>query len=604
MSDMHWKDLKETDFGVLKTLADQWGSYIGEVTAQAEIITEDVVKKHLSVENFESETADDVRHQADLLADSLQDDLHEYAMVKIKATLEDAHDELVECQAQLFDLIDVVTGEYRFEGGSSDPYVVVSDGHYERIAALDVTAALMERAGVDQSDFASDFGQNESRERLIQTAETIAGELTEVLKAIMTRAHNSDDEAAAVLKSVVDTPAEQPPPLGATYDDLIEEYEKADAERNRDFLYALASDESEATAGGVNDWWASLTDEERTALIDSHPELVGGLDGIPSDTRDSVNRDLLDASIPNLEDKISALETQITLMEEGGSPYGSYENADMVELQADLAEARARLDNAEALQAALANGSDSGAPLLLVDFDLSEDGNAVVSVGNPDTAEHTAVYVPGTTSDMQGIDGLISDVSVMQYDADKAGNGETAVTLWLDYDAPDGAYPTHNGGVDPEAWHTDQALEARNGLNSYLEGLSATHDGESHTTVLGHSYGSAVVGATAAEYQIDADQIIDFASPGLMVETADELSVGGDDVWSTRAEGDVINAAVLTGALGADPTGEYYGGNTFDADTIGGNSIDIHSGYLKENADDEPNRARTTMAEIITGQKD
>lgn len=68
MSEMHWKDLKETDFSVLKSLADQWGTYIRDMTAQAEIITEDVVKKHLSVENFESDTADDVRHQADLLA--------------------------------------------------------------------------------------------------------------------------------------------------------------------------------------------------------------------------------------------------------------------------------------------------------------------------------------------------------------------------------------------------------------------------------------------------------------------------------------------------------------------------------------------------------
>lgn len=605
MSEMHWRDLKETDFSVLKTLADQWGTYIRDMTAQAEIITEDVVKKHLSVENFESETADDVRHQADLLADSLQDDLHEYAMVKIKATLEDTHDELVECQAQLFDLIEVVTGEYRFEGGSSDPYVVVSNGHYERIANLDVTAALMERAGVKESDFVTAFGMNQSHLRLVEAAETIAGELTEVLKAIMTRAHNADDEAAAILKSILDTPAEQPPPLGATYDDLIDDYETANAERNRDFLMELASGDSEATANGVNDWWSNLTAEEQAALIDSHPELVGGLDGIPSDTRNTVNRDLLNEEIPNLENQIAAIERQIALMEEGGSPYGSYEGKDMAELQADLAEAQNRLNNAQALQTALANGSATGEPLLLIDFDTSTDGTAVVSVGNPDTADHTAVYVPGTTSDMQGIGGLVSDVSVMQYDADEAGNGETAVTLWLDYDAPDNAAPfLQEGPFPPEAWSPDQALDARSGLNSYLEGLEATHDGESHTTVLGHSYGSSAVGATAAEYQIAADQIVDFGSPGLMVDTADELSVGGDNVWSTRADGDVIDAAVATGALGADPTGEYYGGNTFEAESIGGDPIDIHGGYLKENEDGNPNQARTTIAEIITGQKD
>ncbi|MEV3938942.1 alpha/beta hydrolase [Glycomyces sp. NPDC049804] len=601
MSEMHWKDLKETDFSALKTLADLWGTYINDMTAQSETISEDVVNKHLSVDNYESETADDVRHQAELLADSLQDDLHEYAMVKIKATLEDAHDELVACQAQLFELIDTVTGSYRFEGGADDPYVVISDGHRERISNLDPDSDVMARVGVTETMLSGDpiYVQG----LLLDGAQQIADEYGSVLQAIMTRAHNSDDQAAAILKSIVDTPAEQPPPLGATYDDLIDDYETADAERNRDFLHELASGESEATANGVNDWWTSLAEEERAALIESHPDLVGGLDGIPSGTRDGVNRDLLEAEIPALENQIANLETQIDHMEAGGSPYGAYDGKDLSELQAELSEAQGRLANAEALQTALANGSQSGAPLLLIDYDSGEDGKAVVSIGNPDTASHNAVYVPGTTADMQGVDGLIADAGVMQFDADKAGNGETAVTMWLDYDAPDGAYPGHSGDISPEAWETDQAEEARSSLNSYLDGLTATHDGEPHTTVLGHSYGSSVVGATAAEYQVEADQIIDFASPGLMVDTADELSVGGDNVYSSRADHDVINAAVSTGALGADPTGEFYGGNTFESDAIGSGPIDIHSGYLREDAEGNPNQARDTMAQIITGQQ-
>ncbi|GAA1676893.1 hypothetical protein GCM10009830_24590 [Glycomyces endophyticus] len=601
MSDMHWKDLKETDFSALKTLADRWGTYINDMTAQAEIITEDVVKKRLSVENFESETADDVRHQADLLADSLQDDLHEYAMVKIKATLEDTHDELIECQAQLLELIDVVTGEYRFEGGSSDPYVVVSDGHRERIAALDVSDALAERTGISGFNLNDDAGRREAKVALLETAEAIAAEFTEVLKAIMTRAHHADDDAASILKSIVDSPAEQPPPLGATYDDLLDDYEAADAERNAVLLQELASGDSEATATGVNDWWNSLSDDERVGLIEAHPELVGGLDGIPSATRDGVNQDLLANEITATGDRIAEIQARLDQMLADGSNSSNAE--EYRDLQLELGELQTQHDNATSLQAALAAGSESGEPLLLIDFDTSSDGNAVVSVGDPDTAHHTAVYVPGTTSDLGNVGGLVGDASTLQADAERFGiEGEqTAVVMWLDYDAPDNAVPVmQDGPLYPEAWRDEQAIDARPGLNSFLEGMDAAHGGESHTTLVGHSYGTVVTGATAAEYQIAADQIIDVASPGLTVETADELSVGGDDVWSTRAEGDVIELAVDTGAMGADPTSSEFGGNVFDAEAVGDSGTGIHSGYL---ADGNENAARLTMAEIITGQR-
>jgi len=601
MSEMHWKDLKQTDFGMLKSLADQWDAYINDMVAQAEILTADVVKKHLSAENYESETADDVRHQADLLADSIQDDLHEYAMVKIRATLEDTHVELVECQAQLMDLIEVVTGEYRFEGSSQEPYVVVSNGHYERIAELDVSAALMERAGVKESDLVTDFGANESRGRLIEAAEAVAGELTEVLKAIMTRAHHADDEAAAILRSIVDTPAEQPPPLGATYDDLIDDYETANAERNVAFLQELASGESEATATGVNDWWDSLSDEEQAALIDSNPELIGGLDGIPADVRSPVNYDLLTTEVEENGARIEEIQAQLDQMLADGS--SSSQAEEYRDLQMELGELQERQANATSLQEALDAGSGSGEDLFLLDFDTAADGQAAVSVGNPDDADHTAVYVPGTTSDLEGVSGLISDAAILQADAATwAPDDKTAVVMWLDYDAPDNAMPIkQEGPLYPEAYTTEQALDSRSGLNSFLEGMEASHDGESHTTLMGHSYGTVATGATAAEYQIAADQIIDFASPGLLVDTADELSVGGDNVWSTRADGDVINLAVTTGAMGADPTATEFGGNTFDADAIGDGGSAIHGGYLSANGND-PNTARETMALIITGQ--
>lgn len=601
---MRWKDLRDTDFGSLKTLAERFGAYIGEAIEQTEMITEDVVKKHIGPEAYESQTADEVRAQANMLADGFQDDLHEYAAVKIKATLEDAHTELTAAQADMNDLLETMAGRYKVTGPADDHGLTISDALADRIEGMNPPAGLIERAGLSEADLVNVTNRAYAAGELVEAAEAEAEEFAEVLRAIMTRAHNAEATAAAVLRSTVDDPAAQPPPLGATYDDLIDDYKEADAARNLEFLRELASGDTEATPNGVNDWWNGLSEDERAALIGSHPELLGGLDGIPSETRDDVNRSLLADEITGTNARIEEIQERMDEMFADGSHVSGDGPAELLALQDELADLQERAANAESLQAALESGSGSEEELLLLGFDTAEDGKAVVSVGDPDTAAHTAVYVPGTTSDLEGVGGLINDAAVLQRDAKyMAPDEQTAVVMWLDYDAPDNAMPIfQDGPFYPEAYTTDQAMDARADLNSFLDGLEATHDGESHMTLMGHSYGSVTAGATATEYQIAADQIISFASPGLTVGSADELSVGSDDVWSTRADGDIIDLAVSTGAMGSDPISSDFGGNTFEADAIGDSGTAIHSGYLKSD-DNEPNQARTTMADIITGQK-
>ena len=601
MSEMRWKDLRDADFDALKSLAEQFGAYIDAAVEQTEMITEDVVKKHLSADNYESQTADDIRDQANMLADSFQDDLHEYASVKIKATLEDAHTELTAAQTEMVDLLDTMAGKYKVTGKADDHGLTISDELAARIENLNPPAELIERAGLSESQLAAATSRAYAAGELVDAAEAEAEEFTGVLRAIMTRAHNAEATATSILESVIDDPAEQPPPLGATYDDLIDDYKTENAERNAAFLQELASGDSEATPHGVNEWWNSLSDEERAALVEDHPDLVGGLDGIPSDTRDDVNRDLLEDELTSTNARIEEIQERMDEMFADGSHASSDGAIELLALQNELSELQERSDNAQSLQAAL---DDRGDNLYLLGFDTSKDGQTAVSVGNPDTAAHTAVYVPGTTSDLEGVGGLIHDAEVMQGDAARvSSDGQTAVVMWLEYDAPDNAVPfAQDGPIPPEAWSTDQALDARSDLDSFLDGLSATHNGEPHTTLMGHSYGSATIGATSAEYEIAADQVIDFASPGLTVDSAAELGVGADNVWSTRADGDVIDYALATGAMGADPIASDFGGNTFAADSIGDSGTDIHSGYLKSDGN-EPNQARTTMAEIITGQK-
>ena len=103
--------------------------------------------------------------------------------------------------------------------------------------------------------------------------------------------------------------------------------------------------------------------------------------------------------------------------------------------------------------------------------------------------------------------------------------------LWLDYDAPDFLH---------EAASARQAEEGAAGLRRFQEGLRATHDGPAaHQTVLGHSYGSVVVGAAAAG-PLAADSVVFVGSPGVGVGSAAELSVPAGQVWSSTSRSDVI----------------------------------------------------------------
>jgi hypothetical protein len=73
--------------------------------------------------------------------------------------------------------------------------------------------------------------------------------------------------------------------------------------------------------------------------------------------------------------------------------------------------------------------------------------------------------------------------------ADQTLKGHLAVTTWMGYDRPMDVF---------EAGSTDPARNGAGGLDSYPSGTQASHQGPpSIDTVVGHSYGSTLVGAAA-----------------------------------------------------------------------------------------------------------
>jgi len=443
-----------------------------------------------------------------------------------------------------------------------------------------------------------------------------------VLRAIMTRAHNAEETAAAILKSIIDDPAEQPPPLGATYDDLIDDYEEANAAREAEFLSRMLNGEPPATPEAINGWWDGLSEAEREQLIEEHPELIGPTDGLPTDARDQANRDLLGQQVeeiqnehPELEDEIASLQDRITALEESGDHQnvvhyddpvsGGYSTTtptqEYLDLQTELEELKtmqALVDLDERIE----GQAETGQEYFLLGYDTEDDGGAIVAVGNPDTADNTAVYVPGTFSTLDNFTdegGALSRAEAMAYDAARWGAGEeTSVIAWLDYDAPQSASPTEE--LPPEAFWAGAAEEGAGTLNGFIDGLDATHHGgpSGSTTLVGHSYGTRVVGEAAQDPNTGVDQIIAVASPGLGVEDVNGLAIDSDEVWATTAEGDAIESVPdWEFTHWTEPTNEKFGANVFESDAMGSSGSEIHGGYWREG-----NSARQNMAHIITGQ--
>ena len=256
-----------------------------------------------------------------------------------------------------------------------------------------------------------------------------------------------------------------------------------------------------ATPAEVRRWWAALSPTHRRWLLATDPGRLGPLDGIPAAVRDAANRLVLD-------------------------------------------ELPARTPGLDALRDRLAVGDGTRAYLLRID--PAGEGQAVVALGDPDRAANVLTQVPGMTADLASYGAELARAErIADRAAELAPEAATSTVMWLGYDAPDFVH---------EAASRDQAAAGATGLRRFQEGLRATHLGPpAHHSVLGHSYGSLVVGTAAARPGLGTDEVIFVGSPGVGVDSAAELHVPPGQVWSSTSESDVIQwAAVSPRSLAED----------------------------------------------------
>ncbi|MEV7211472.1 alpha/beta hydrolase [Kitasatospora cineracea] len=163
-------------------------------------------------------------------------------------------------------------------------------------------------------------------------------------------------------------------------------------------------------------WWKSLTPEQQQSYITLYPEEIGRLDGLPATVRDQANR--------------LVVEQQLDTLKAGNAKGSGITYEEWNQRQTNLRALKEALDKGDA--------ADGQQQLFLLQVDASGDGKAVVSTGNPDTADHTAVLVPGTGTTMTSTSGQIDRIGRLQDSAERAAPGsKVAVISWLGYDAPE-----------------------------------------------------------------------------------------------------------------------------------------------------------------------
>ncbi|WP_250028594.1 alpha/beta hydrolase [Paractinoplanes maris] len=271
---------------------------------------------------------------------------------------------------------------------------------------------------------------------------------------------------------------------------------------------------------GVHAWWSALEVEERHWLLATEAAWLARLDGLPASDRDVANRLLLDDRREEIDRAIAGATGR------------------------ERDRLRDKRDGLAALSDRL--GDEAGPRAYLLSLDLSEEGRAVVALGDPDRASGVLTQVPGMTADLASLGGELSRAErVAVRAAELRPESATSAVLWLDYDAPD--------FVD-EAASARRAEAAAPALRHFQEGLRAGHEGPpARQVVLGHSYGSLVVGKAAAGEGFAADGVVFVGSPGVGVGSAHDLRVPPGEVWSSTSRSDVIQyAAVSPGSLVRD----------------------------------------------------
>ncbi|OWY83770.1 hypothetical protein B9C99_01330 [Rhodococcus sp. BUPNP1] len=359
------------------------------------------------------------------------------------------------------------------------------------------------------------------------------------LRSLLVRVDGLDREAAARLST-----ESEPPATVLGEQDLLHTALPRSGSTTLPTLPDPATDPVQ-----VAQWWNGLDDTARTALVAEHPERIGALDGLPAAARDLANRALLDDERRRLESVATQLRAELDAMFLGGTVIdplgvtGLFTDAD-----AGLEQTVRKIEALDAIDATLAHGDRQ-----LIALDLSgREAMAAVAVGDVDTADHLAVFVPGAGSTVQGnLQGYDAQVAALRDSARlhlTGGDPSVAAVTWLNYQAPHwgwGLAFTERSPVSDLA-----ARIAAPRLVDFLDGIAASRPDDPRITTVGHSYGAVVSGLALRETGA-VDAAVFVGAPGIGTGDVTDLRIPPGSAYLVEAECDIV---ADVGTFGGDPS--------------------------------------------------
>ncbi len=261
----------------------------------------------------------------------------------------------------------------------------------------------------------------------------------------------------------------------------------------------------------------------------------------------------------------------------------------------------------------------------LLRFDPTGHGRVVEVLGDLASADHVAVVIPGMTND---IDNYLSGhrpkaLNLLMEMRRRARPGEkVCVISWLGYDTPGMTFT----GLAIDARRSTLAIAGAKSLHEDL-GFVSSVNRRAHVTVIGHSYGSVVLGR-AMRGGLRAKDAIAVGSPGMDADDRSELGSPKTTLWATRKRGRTlrigptvpplplpftktrlprisllpgigpmpvipIDPVALAPAHGEDPASKGFHSRRFPS-----GNVSSHGTYFNEGTE-----ALANMALIATGQK-
>ena len=281
--------------------------------------------------------------------------------------------------------------------------------------------------------------------------------------------------------------------------------------------------------------WNTLAPAERARLLESAPQTIGNLDGIPLLDRVEANHSSISQEISAREEAIERMRAELDDAQAWGAKHPRTAEEERAMLEARIALEQRAVDGfRQLLDQRITWYDESGAAHVdhgarVVVFDPAHSAIATyhgaVDLETRDVAgwlRNMAVLVPGTGTQMDDFsDGRGGDLA-------RAAGRDTGLFVWAG-----GPFPQGGEAVNA-AFSRDLAPK----LGAFVDGIAMPQDAS--VTIIGHSYGSAIVGLAEAS-GLPADRVLYVAGAGIGLGNTSVAEFPGDaDHYAIMARRDFI----------------------------------------------------------------